>query len=276
MVMWQIYNCLHIFLDQPTTASMELVNSQITPLAFTFCKTMYRSKFKGDFSSQMHRSIKSILVHLKESEIELLEEKEFSYEFVSYIEKQLMCKEFIMPSHQINRIQLKRSTGDNNLFLYIHQPGMFYSEELWVDYPNTQFRVIGEVYEENKNVRIQRTSYDITTNPHMPCTVSSYDKCIRKEVIQIYNNTLGCTYPIQRYFLCKMFQSLKVFMIISISEIYDINIFRELFGVKICESDEIELLKNFTNTAMKSQVCPLPCILNYVELDNLPGTVIYK
>ena len=56
----------------------------------------------------------------------------------------------------------------------------------------------------------------------------------------------------------------------------DINLFRELFGVKVCETDEIGLLKNFTNTVMKSKVCPLPCKLNYLELDILPGTVIYK
>ena len=145
----------------------------------------------------MHKSIKSILIYLKDSEQEQLEEKEFSYEFVSHIEKQLMCKEFVMPSHQISRIQLRRTAEDSNLFLYIHQPGMWYSEELWVDYPNSHFRVRG-IDEENENVRIQRTSFDITTNPHMPCTADSYDKCIRKEVIQIYNKTLGCTYPIQR------------------------------------------------------------------------------
>ena len=54
------------------------------------------------------------------------------------------------------------------------------------------------------------------------------------------------------------------------------DFFRELFGVKICESDEIGLLKNITRTAMKREVCPLPCKLNYVELDILPGTAIYK
>ena len=198
MVMWQIYNCVHIFLAQPTTAAVELVNSQNIPLALTLCKLMYRSKFDGNYSSQIHKSIKSILVHFKESEIELLEENEFSYEFVSFIEKQLMCKEFVMPSLQISKIQLKRTAEDNNLFLYIHQPGMLYSEELWVDFPNSHFKVRANIYEENENVKIQRTSYDITTNPHMPCTAASYDKCIRREVIQIYNKTLGCTFPIQR------------------------------------------------------------------------------
>ena len=215
MVMRQIYNCIHIFIAQPTTATMELVNSQNIPLGFTFCRTMYGNKrFNGNFSSQMHKSIKSILVHLKESERELLEEEEFSYEFVSHIQRQLMCKEFVMPSHPISRIQLRRSAEDDNLFLYIHQPGMFYSEELWVGYPNNHFKVTGKEYEENKNVRIQRNSYDITTDPHIPCTAASYDKCIIKEVIQIYNNTLGCTYPIQRYILyVKMLQTFKVLMI---------------------------------------------------------------
>ena len=198
MVIWQIYNCVHIFLDQPTTAAMELVNSQNTPIAFTFCKTIYGPKFDGNFSSQVHKSIKSMIVHLKELEIELVEE-EFSYEYISFIDKQLMCKEFVMPSHQINRVKLKRSKGDKNLFLYIHQPGMFYREELWLAYPNELFIVKGDANEENGNAKIQRTSYDITTNPHMPCTAASYDKCIRKEVIQIYNKTMGCTYPIQRY-----------------------------------------------------------------------------
>jgi hypothetical protein len=177
---------------------MKLVNSLNTPLAFTFCKSFYGRKFSGNFSSQIHKSIKSLLVQLKESEIELLEEKEFSYEFISHIEIQLMCKEFVLPNNKIRRIKLRRTAEDNNLFLYIHQPGMLYSEELWVDYPNSLFKVEVDKLNKNDNARIQRISYDITTNPHMPCTADSYDKCIRKEVIQIYNITLGCTYPIQR------------------------------------------------------------------------------
>ena len=209
MVMWQIYNCVHIFLAQPTTAAMKLVNSQNTPLAFTLCKIFYGSKFNGNFSYQMHKSVKSILVYLKESKIELIEEKEFSYEFVTYIEKKMMCKEFVMPSHQISRIQVRRSAEDTNLFLYLHQPGSLYTEELWVHFPNTLFEVTGKDNEENTNTKIQRTSYDITTNPHMPCTADSYDKCIRKEVIHIYNKTLGCTYPIQRYLVLKTFITFK-------------------------------------------------------------------
>ena len=210
MVMWQINNCVHIFLAQPTTAAVELVNSQNTPLAFTFCKIFYTHRFDGNFSSQIHKSMKSLLVHSQGLEEELLKEKEFSFEFVSFIEKQLMCKEFVLPSYQINNIELRktaednielRSADDNNIFLYIHQPGMFYVEELLGVYPKEHFNVKGKDYEENQNAKILMNSYDFTTDPHMSCTTASFDKCISKEIIQIYNRTMGCTYPIQRYVL---------------------------------------------------------------------------
>ena len=272
MVMWQINNCVHIFVAQPTTTAVELVNSQNTPLAFTFCKTLYESRYKGNFSSEMHKSIKSILVHSKDSVEKLFEEKEFSFEFVSFIEKQLMCKEFVLPSHQIDRIEVIRGKEDNNLFLFIHQPGMFYLEELVGDYPNEHFNV-DSLYEDNENAKIQINSFDFTTDPHMTCTSASYDKCIRKEVIQIYNKTMGCTYPIQRYILL-FYKYSQVFECKFMSLQNISSIFRDMFGVKICQSDEIVLLKNITKTALKSQVCLLPCTLNYVELEILPGTVI--
>jgi hypothetical protein len=98
--------------------------------------------------------------------------------------------------------QLSLARGESlayvDAILTMSSTELMFQEELWLDYPNELFIVKGDANEENGNAKIQRTSYDITTNPHMPCTAVSYDKCIRKEVIQIYNKTLGCTFPIQR------------------------------------------------------------------------------
>lgn len=51
----------------------------------------------------------------------------------------------------------------------------------------------------------------------------------------------------------------------------DNDLFRELYGVEICEKDEIKTLKNITKAAMDSEVCKLPCVMNFFDLDHMPG-----
>ena len=63
-----------------------------------------------------------------------------------------------------------------------------------------------------------------------------------------------------------------------IFKIYDVQkmIFRELFGVEICAQDELLTLKNITKAAMESEICQMPCLLNYPDLDHLPGNESFR
>ena len=54
-----------------------------------------------------------------------------------------------------------------------------------------------------------------------------------------------------------------------VKEMINILLFRELYGVAICKQDEIQTLKNITKQAIESEVCKLPCIANFLDLDNL-------
>lgn len=203
MVVLQLYNGVNIFISKPTTASLELVNSNSFPLSFTFCK-IFRTKFNGNFSTQTHASLKNISIQHKNSGFDLLNGSEITFEFVSYVEDPLMCKEYELPKMPRNFIKLVREydsahkeENNKNLHLYIHQPGMFYLQEFTFKYPSEDF-ILKPYDQSNENAKIQIESYDISMDPHLSCTQIPYQECVSKQIIMMFNATMGCTYPIQR------------------------------------------------------------------------------
>ena len=68
-------------------------------------------------------------------------------------------------------------------------------------------------------------------------------------------------------------------LIFVLRRLINVLLFRELYGVPICKQDLIQTLKNITKHAIESEVCKLPCIANYLDLENLDGItsiVIYS
>ena len=48
-------------------------------------------------------------------------------------------------------------------------------------------------------------------------------------------------------------------------------VYRELLGVNICTDKGLDVLQDITKKVMDSEVCELPCSLQYLELTHLPG-----
>jgi hypothetical protein len=204
MVLCQLWNYLIIFLTKPTTAAQELVKTSELSLAFTFCKIIFNTKFDGKFDVENHSSMKNLFILNKNASFDLLKNETFTYDFVSYVENPLMCKSFDLSYYHKNSInvvrefQRKKYKKENrNLHLYIHQPGMFYIQEFGLKFPSEIFGLrLND--DSNDNAKLQILSYDISMDPHLACSTKNYHDCINKLIINTFNNSIGCTYPIQR------------------------------------------------------------------------------
>ena len=191
---WQLRNYGILIISNPTTAPVKIMNSNEIPVAFSFCKFINPD---GNFSAKTHTSINNITVFHGDSQLDLLFDGNLTFDRVSYIENPLMCKEFIMPKEK-SLIRIERNgLGDEhkNLHLYIHQPGMFYVQEFTVKYPSNYFEFAND---NDGNSKIQMTSFDLSKDPNMLCTLLLYQECISKEIVRRFNATMGCTYPFQR------------------------------------------------------------------------------
>ena len=191
-----------MIISNPTTAPVKIIKSNEIPLAFSFCKFIYDTEFDGNFSAHTYTSVNNISVLNGKSQIDLLFDGNLTFEQVSYIENPLMCKEFVMPDKEKNLIKVIRKYGirqeeNKNLHLYVHQPGMFYLQEFAVKYPNEKFALRWND-DTNLNSKIQITSYDLSLDHHMSCSPILYQECITREIVNRFNASIGCTYPIQR------------------------------------------------------------------------------
>ena len=201
VVAWQVNEKIEIFLKKPTTASIGFVESKDIPISFTLCKNIIELKFDGNFTSHKYPHWMDIRLIYNLSELQIMDNKTLPYEFITYAENPLMCKEFDFTGYEKKKIRILKEYGyglDKNLFLYIHQPGMFFLHEFGLLYKNTQFHYDSE-YDLNENIQIDVKSYDISNDPHLTCSRGSHFNCTNKEIIKEYNKTFGCTYPIQRY-----------------------------------------------------------------------------
>ena len=198
-VVWLLYEKIQIFLQSPTTASLEMITSKDMPISFTLCKIFYHGKFNGKFNSHTLENIENVSIVYDNKEFEILDKDDLAFEFVSYLDYPMMCKEFNLDNIEKNLVKLVRDTNneDNNLHLYIHQPGMFYMQEFKLKYPSNLFRT-GRYDETNKNAKVLIESYDISDDPHFPCSSEIHQQCVNREIIRIFNSSFGCTYPIQR------------------------------------------------------------------------------
>ena len=111
-----------------------------------------------------------------------------------------MCKEVDMTNIPKEKVKLLREVAVDakNFHLYIHQPGMFYRNELGLKYPSIEFALGKYEDDYNPEAKIQIQTYDLSLDPNIPCSTTLYQDCISKEIILKFNASLGCTYPIQR------------------------------------------------------------------------------
>ena len=202
-VVWLSYEKVKIFVQRPTTASLEMIDSKDIPISFTLCKFIYGSRFDGMFSSHNLTNTENISLAYDSKQFDILQKKALSFEFVSYLDYPMMCKEFDLANIEKHWIQFvryfkSRSEQNRNLHLYIHQPGMFYLQEFRIKYPSKLFK-LNPNDKTNENAKVRFESYDISDDPHFPCSSEIHQDCVNREIIRISNSSYGCTYPIQRY-----------------------------------------------------------------------------
>ena len=197
-VVWLLYGKIQIFVQNPTTATLEMIDSKDTPISFTLCKMIYGSRFDGSFSRHTLKSIKNVSIVFENKEFDMLDKKHLTFKFVSYLDDPMICTELNLANIDKDSMKLVRDSnnGDNNLHLYIHQPGLFYMQEFKLKYPSRIFK-ISETDETNENVKVLAESYDIQNDPHLPCSLEIHQQCVNREIIRIFNTSFGCTYPLQ-------------------------------------------------------------------------------
>ena len=201
-VVWLLYEKIQIFVQNPTTSTLEMIDSKDIPISFTLCKMIYSSRYDGSFSRHTLTSIKNVSIVYNNTEIDFLDKKHVTFEFVSYLDYPMMCKEFDLANIEKHWIQFvryfkSRSEQNRNLHLYIHQPGMFYLQEFRIKYPSKLFK-LNPNDKTNENAKVRFESYDISDDPHFPCSSEIHQQCVNREIIRIFNSSFGCTYPIQR------------------------------------------------------------------------------
>ena len=142
-VVWLLHEKIQIFVQRPTTAALEIIISKYIPISFTLCKVFYNRKFDGKFIGHTLTDIENISVVYNNKQLELLDESDLAFEFVSYLDDPMMCKDFDLANIEKDWIKFVRDLKhiDNNLHLYVHQPGMFYLPEFSLKYPNKLFKL---------------------------------------------------------------------------------------------------------------------------------------
>ena len=199
-VVWLLYEKIQIFVQKPTMATLEMIESKDIPISFTLCKTFYNKEFDGNFNGHTLSNIENISVVYNNTKSDILDESNLAYEFLSYLDAPMMCKEFDLANIEKNWIKIVRDSNnwDNNLHLYIHQHGMFYMQEFKLKYPSNLFK-LSPSDKTNEFAKVLAESYDIQDDPHFPCSIEIHQDCVNREIIRIFDSSIGCTYPIQRF-----------------------------------------------------------------------------
>ena len=190
---------------KPTTASIKLVNGREYPISLTFCKMIHNwDNFDGNFSRYTVGNLKSVFYETGDNKVDVLTGPALISEFIFYLDNPYLCKEVKMPPVTKDKFivtrqfDLNQGENNNNLHLFIHEPGVLYLEEFGFKYPNTKFKIDLQNDYTDENAKIFTESYDIRNDPKMPCSDIPYQDCVDKEIIKEFKKQFGCTYPFKR------------------------------------------------------------------------------
>ena len=196
-VFWQSVVCYDKYVSQPTGAQIDLVSSEIIPVSFTFCKTIYNLHANIlDEDIQLLQEL-DIIFNKEESQSILTSEELLKYDFVAVKDEQYLCKEIPLPKKNIESVKVVHSASsqNQNFHLFIHPQNMFLQAEMVVQYSNEYF------HKGDGQAMINFEIYDLSKSSHIQCVNGDYHQCQMKNIIHEYNRTLGCSYPIQRYLI---------------------------------------------------------------------------
>ena len=198
-VTWQAVVCFQKYLSMPTGAELELINTEDVSLSFSFCTVVYNynQNSNGRLFKQKIKQLKEIKIMTeKESMYLKLQNESIMYDFIVSMPELNLCKEYSLPKTRITDIIITHDAHkdkDNNFHLFIHPTHMINAQEFVIQYPN---KIFHKYFDGNTILKIE--SYDLSASPEIVCANTDYHSCLMEKIIQEYNRTIGCTYPIQR------------------------------------------------------------------------------
>ena len=198
-VIWQSNVCLEKYLSKPTGASLDIIDTQDVPLSFTFCEVVYNLNQNSDgrLFKQNIKHLKEIKLETKNSKLFLkLENETVNFNFIIQLPEPYLCREFKLPQLKIESIEVKHDAIDlnKNFHLFIHPGNMIAAKEFIIQYPNNIFHQFNDGY-----AKLKIESYDLSASPDVPCAADiNYDECKFSKILEEYNKTMGCAYPIKR------------------------------------------------------------------------------
>ena len=204
-VLWQARTCFFRYNQQPTGSVLRLVTTEHVQLSFTFCRVEYAltRNVDGKFFNEKLELLKSMMVVTNNGSIDLLKGVSLTYEFVIASDPRYLCREITLPKVVIHSIVIEHESylKSKNFHLFIHPSGMFIFPEFVLKYSSRYFR---GMFDANEKLSLE--SYDMSGNPRAKCTTFNPHSCKNRKIIEEYNRTLGCSYPIQRLFCNRFFR----------------------------------------------------------------------
>ena len=201
-VIWQAIVCYERYASKPTGAQLILTNNKEVSLSFTFC-TIIHNLAQNSNGKLFNESIKYLkefhILTSKNVSVNLLSSynSSLNYEFVASIPEPYLCKEFPLPRQNIYQVKVAHEAGnggyDKNFHLFIHPTGMFLQTEMVVQYSN---KIFHHAFDGKAELKME--SYDLTNSQEISCGGENYHQCKLENIIKEFNNTIGCSYPIQR------------------------------------------------------------------------------
>ena len=197
-VTWQAVVCFQKYLSMPTGAKLDLVDTEDVSLSFSFCTVVYNynQNSNGRLFKQKIKQLKEIRIRTENGTIYLKQQNESKmYDFIVSMPEFYLCKEFPLPKTRISDIIITHNAEDrdNNFHLFIHPTHMINAQEFVIQYPN---KIFHKYFDGNTILKIE--SYDLAVSPKIVCADTDYHSCKMEKILQEYNRTLGCAYPIQR------------------------------------------------------------------------------
>ena len=201
-VLWQANSCYKKYASNPTGAQYSLASSKEVAISFTLCKVLYnlQQNVNGRLLNERVKHLKEIIVVTNnEDSFDLLTsfstDLPLTYEFVASVPEPYLCKEIPLPNRSIRKVKVVHNAydKDRNFHLFIHPTGMFFHTEMVVQYSNKIFH-----HDFDGRAEVKMESYDLTSSPTISCGGDIYHDCKMKMMIKEFNNTMGCSYPIQR------------------------------------------------------------------------------
>ena len=197
-VTYQAHICFLKYFSFPLGIELEYVDTKDVPISFTMCKVVHSANqnIGGRLFNDKITQLKELRVITKDGDI-LLYNGTFplTYDFIASLQKIILCKEFKLPNKTISEVKVMHNAQDRdvNFHLFLHPTGMIQSQGLVYQYDNKIFHGYVDGFTE-----VKFETYDLTSSPKVSCKNLDFYNCRTKKIIEEYNATMGCAYPIQR------------------------------------------------------------------------------